>query len=77
MSGDNDPAGGEVKVAVPLVVWGVTKKHRTSRTRSQLMRSSGREVRITRTPEGGHIEDGYRKECGAEWEQGKQWKEGG
>jgi len=41
------------------------------------MRSSGREVRITRTPEGGHIEDGYRKERGAEWELGKQWKEGG
>jgi len=41
------------------------------------MRSSGGEVRITRTPEGGHIEDRYRKERGVEWEQGKQWKEGG
>ena len=50
MSGDKDPARGEVKASVALVVRGVTKKH-TSRARCQLVRSSGGDVRITCTPE--------------------------
>ena len=51
MSGDKDPARGEVKASVPLVVRGVTKKHTTSRAGCQLVRSSGGDVRITCTPE--------------------------
>ena len=50
MSGDKDPARGEVKASVPFVVRGVTKKH-TSRAGCQLVRSSGGDVRITCTPE--------------------------
>ena len=51
MSGDKDPARGEVKASVPLVVRGVTKKHTTSRVGCQLVRSSGGDVRVTGTPE--------------------------
>ena len=51
MSGDEDPARGEVKAAVPLVVRGVTKKHTPCRAGRQLVRSSGGDVRITGTPE--------------------------
>ena len=50
MSGDKDPARGEVKASVPLVVRRVTKKH-TSRVGCQLVRSSGGDVRVTGTPE--------------------------
>jgi hypothetical protein len=38
----------EVEAVVPLVVRGVTEKHTPSRTRCQLMRSSGGGVRVTR-----------------------------
>ena len=51
MSGDEDPARGEVKASVPLVVRGVTKKHTTRRAGRQLVRSSSGDVRITCTPE--------------------------
>ena len=51
MSGDQDAARGEVKASVPLVVRGVTKEHTTSRAGRQLVRSSGRGIRVTRTPE--------------------------
>ena len=71
---------GEVKAEVPLVVRVVTKKHTPCRAGRQLVRSSGGDVRITCTPkrhEGGHSEEGYRKEHGVEWEQEKQWTEGG
>ena len=46
MSGDQDSARGEVKASVPLVVKGVTKKQTT-----QLVRSSGGDVRVTCTLE--------------------------
>ena len=49
--GDEDTTRGEVKAAVPLVVRGVTKKHTMSRAGRQLVRSSGGDVRVTRTPE--------------------------
>ena len=51
MSGDQNAARGGVKASVSLVVRGVTKKHTTSRTGCQLVRSSGGDVRITCTPE--------------------------
>src|SRR6185312_13474364 len=51
VSGDQDAARGEVKASIPLVVRGVTKKHRTSRAGRQLVRSSGGDVRVTCTPE--------------------------
>ena len=51
MSGDKDPARGEVKASLSIVVRGVTKKHTTSRAGCQLVRSSGGDVRITCTPE--------------------------
>ena len=50
VSGDENPARSEVKASVPLVVSGVTKKH-TSRAGRQLVRSSGKDVRVTCTPE--------------------------
>ena len=50
MSRDQDATRCEVKASVPLVVRGVTKEH-TSRAGRQLVRSSGRGVRVTRTPE--------------------------
>jgi len=46
MSGDQDPARGEVKAAVPLVVRGVPEEHTASRTGRQLVRSSGGEVGV-------------------------------
>jgi hypothetical protein len=51
VSGDEDPARGEVKAAVPLVVRGVTKKHTTSQAGRKLLRSNGGNVRVTCTPE--------------------------
>ena len=51
VSGDEDPARGEVKASLHLVVRGVTKKHTLSRAGRQLVRSSGGDVRITCTPE--------------------------
>ena len=51
MSGDEDPARGEVKASVPLVVRRVTKEYTTSRAGRQLVRSSGGDVRVTCTPE--------------------------
>ena len=77
MSGDQNAARGEVKASVPLVVRGVTKEHTTSRAGRQLVRSSGGDVRVICTPEGGRSEEGYRREHGVEWEQEKQWTEGG
>ena len=80
MSGDQDAARGEVKASVTLVVRGVTKKHTTSRAGRQLVRSSGGDVRITCTPKDTKVvvaRRGYRKECGVEWKQEKQWTEGG
>ena len=41
VSGDEDPARGEVKAAVPLVVRGVTKKHTMSRAGCQLVEMLG------------------------------------
>ena len=51
MSGDKDPARGEVKASVLLVVRGVTKKHTTSQAGCRLVRSCSGDVRITCTPE--------------------------
>ena len=44
------------------------------------MRSGGEGVRVTRTPEDPKVvvaRRGYRRERGVEWEQEKQWTEGG
>src|SRR6185503_5648886 len=51
VSGDQDAARGEVKTSAPLVVRRVPKEHTTSRAGCQLVRSGGRGVRVTRTPE--------------------------
>ena len=50
MSGDQDAARGEVKASVSLVIRGVTEEH-TSRAGRQFVRSGGRGVRVSRTPE--------------------------
>jgi hypothetical protein len=42
---------GEIIAAVPLMVRGVTKEHRTGRARCELMRSSGSKVRVASAPE--------------------------
>ena len=80
MSGDQDAARGEVKASVPLVVRGVPKEHTPSRVGRQLVRSGGGGVRVTRTPEDPKVVVArrlYRKKRGVEWEQEKQWTEGG
>ena len=51
MARDEDPPRREVKATVPLVIRGVPEEDTLSRTGSQLMRSGGCGVRITRTPE--------------------------
>jgi hypothetical protein len=51
MSGDEDATRGEVKAPVPLVVRRVTKENAPCRARRQLVRSSGRNVRVTGTTE--------------------------
>ena len=79
VSGDKDPARGEVKASLTLVVRGVTKKHTTSRAGRQLVRSSGEGVRVTYTPEDPKVVVTSRgtKKSGVEWEQEKQWTEDG
>ena len=82
MPRDENPTRREVEATVPLVVRGVPKKHTTGRTGRQLVRSSGRGVRVTRTPEDTKVIVARRgtKEgvvWTVEWEPGKQWKEGG
>jgi hypothetical protein len=51
MARDEDPARGEVKAAVALVVRGVPEKHTEGGTRCELVRSSGSGVRVASTPE--------------------------
>jgi hypothetical protein len=52
--GDDDAMGGEVKIAISLVVRGLAKEEASSGAGRQLMRSSSRSVGITCTAE--HIE---------------------
>jgi hypothetical protein len=51
MARDEDPARGEVKAAVALVVWGVPEKHTEGGTGCKLVRSSGGGVWVASTPE--------------------------
>jgi hypothetical protein len=51
MARDEDPARGEVKAAVFLVVRGVPEKHTEGGTGCKLVRSSGSGVRVASTPE--------------------------
>ena len=50
MARDEDSTRGKVVASVPLVIQGVPKEDTKSRTGSQLVRSDGGGVRITRTP---------------------------
>jgi hypothetical protein len=51
MSGDKNPTRGEIVVAVPLMVRGVTEEHTSCRARCELVRSSGSKVRVASAPE--------------------------
>jgi hypothetical protein len=51
MARDDEPARGEVKAAVALVVRGVPEKHTEGGTGCKLVRSSGSGVRVASTPE--------------------------
>jgi hypothetical protein len=51
MSGDKNPARGEIVAAVPLMVRGVSKEHTKGRVRCELMRSSGSKVLVASAPE--------------------------
>jgi hypothetical protein len=55
MARDEDPTRGEVVAAVPLVVRGVPEEDTEGGPGSQLVRSSGRGVRVTRTPENSKV----------------------
>jgi hypothetical protein len=50
MSGYKNSTGGEIVVAVPLMVRGVTKEHTTCRARCKLMRSSGSKIQVASAP---------------------------
>jgi hypothetical protein len=51
MARDEDAARGKVKASVTLVIRRVSEKDTEGRPGSQLMRSGGGGVRVTRTPE--------------------------
>jgi hypothetical protein len=55
MARDEDPTGGEVVAAVPLVIRGVPKEDTESGSGRQLVRSGGCSVRETRTPEDSEV----------------------
>jgi hypothetical protein len=65
MARDEDPARGEVKAAVALVVWGVPEKHTEGGTGCELVRSSGSGVWVASTPEDTEVVIAWRgtKEC--------------
>jgi hypothetical protein len=77
MSGYKNPTRGEIVAVVPLMVKGVTKEHTTCRARCELMRSSGRKIRVASAPEDECKWEGYRRERGEESEREKRWKEDG